>query len=54
MEDGAGQRYDSQPFGETAELSAHFPYRTTGLQRLELRQRRDALLQCARETREDF
>ena len=44
----------SQPFGEPSELRAHLPYRAARLQRLEFRQRRDALFQCARETGEDF
>ena len=44
----------SQPFGETSELRAHLPYRTTCLQRLEFRKGWDALFQGARETAEDF
>ena len=48
------RHYHSQPFGETAKLGAHLPYSATSLQRLELRQSRDALLQCVRETSKDF
>ena len=43
---------DSQPFREPPQLRAHLPDRAAGLQRLDLRELRDARLEGAREARE--